>query len=210
KASIGIAMGLSGTDVAKEAAEMILADDNFVTVVSAIEEGRIVFRNVKQTASYLFMTNMGETAAVLATLITGLPLPLLPAQILWMNLVTDGFCDVALATERGHEDVLADPPRKRNAPVITKNTWILAIMTAVLMSSGTVLLFVGALRQHGLEYARTVDFTTMAVFQLWNVLNMRSASKSLFSLGLGSNRYVLGAIAASLLLQLLIIYLPFF
>ena len=210
KASIGIAMGLSGTDVAKEAAEMILADDNFVTVVSAIEEGRIVFRNVKQTASYLFMTNMGETAAVLATLITGLPLPLLPAQILWMNLVTDCFCDVALATERGHEDVLADPPRKRNAPVITKNTWILAIMTAVLMSSGTVLLFVGALRQHGLEYARTVAFTTMAVFQLWNVLNMRSASKSLFSLGLGSNRYVLGAIAASLLLQLLIIYLPFF
>jgi Ca2+-transporting ATPase len=208
KASIGIAMGIAGTDVAREVADTVLATDDFVSIVDAVEEGRIVFRNLKQTTGYLFMTNMGEVATILTCLLSGLPLPLLPAQVLWMNLVTDGFCDVALATERSRGDVLAAPPRRRNASIIGRGSFVMAVITAALMSIGTVFVFSRAMSEHGLDYARSLAFVTLAVFQLWNVFNMRSPSESLFSLGLTSNRYVLGAVGISLALQCAALYVP--
>ncbi len=209
KASIGIAMGASGTDVSREVADMVLADDNFVSIVNAVEEGRVVFRNFKQTTAYLIMTNMGEAATILGSLLAGLPLPLLPAQVLWLNLVTDGFCDVALSTERTRGgDVLSEPPRQRNAPVVTANTMVLTFVAAGLMCAGTLAVFAWALPLRGLAYARSLAFVTLAMFQLWNVLNMRSTSASLFALGLRTNRYVLAAIGISLLLQVAVLYVP--
>jgi len=209
QAAIGVSMGITGTDVSKEVADMVLADDNFITIVSAIEEGRVIFRNVKQTTAYLFTTNMAEAVTVIVSILAGLPLPLLPAQILWMNLVTDGFPDIALATEPADEQVLAEPPRRRNAHFITGGTLIMTAITSVLMCAGTLLLFSRALGTGDQQYARTVAFTAMAVFQLWNVLNMRSATVSIFKLGLRSNVFVLVAIVLSLGLQLAVLHLPF-
>jgi Ca2+-transporting ATPase len=208
KASIGVSMGITGTDVSKEVADMVLADDNFVSIVNAIEEGRIVFRNVKQTTSYLFMTNIGEAVTIVTSLFMGLPLPLLPAQILWLNLVTDGFPDIALSMEPSTSDVLAEPPRRKDAHIITKNVLFLTVLTATLMCAGTLWLFVRALEADGIGHARTVAFTAMALFQLWNVFNMRSATTSMFTLGLRSNPFVLMAVGLSLTLQLSILYVP--
>lgn len=208
KASIGISMGISGTDVSREVADMVLADDNFVSIVNAIEEGRTVFQNVKNTTAFLFMTNAGEVVTVLGSLLVGLPLPLLPTQILWMNLVTDGFPDVALATEPTDKNVLNEPPRRKGAPVLTKNIFVLTALTSALMCVGTLVLFSWALKSGDLAYARTVAFTTMAVFQLWNVFNMRSMRESLFTLGLWSNMFVFWGVVASLALQVAVIYIP--
>jgi len=209
RADIGVSMGITGTDVSKEVADMVLADDNFITIVNAVEEGRVVFRNVKQTTSYLFTTNMAEAVTILAAIAAGLPLPLLAAQILWMNLVTDGLPDIALATEPADETVLSEPPRRRNSHFITPSTWIFTAMTSILMCGCTILLFTRALGDGDIEYARTIAFTTMAVFQLWNILNMRSVSVSIFKLGLFSNLYVVAAITLSLGLQIAVLYLPF-
>ncbi|MFH2063307.1 MAG: HAD-IC family P-type ATPase [bacterium] len=208
RASIGVAMGISGTDVSKEVSDMVLADDNFVSIVGAIEEGRIIFRNVKQTVAYLFMTNVGEVVTVLVGLALHLPLPLLPAQILWMNLVTDGLPAPALATERRTDGVLDRPPIRRNEPLLSRRILVLTVVTSVLMCGGTLGLFVWALRFDGLDYARTVAFTAMAVFQLWNVFNMRSARTSIFRLGFLSNGYVVWSVIVSLLMQMAVLYLP--
>ena len=207
KASIGIAMGITGTDVSREVADMVLADDNFVTIVNAMEEGRIVFRNVQQTTAYLFMTNIGEALTVIVAIFVGLPLPLLPAQILWLNLVTDGFPGIALPTEPSADGVLDEPPRKRDAAILTRGVLLLSGLTAAAMGIGSILLFVNAL-DGGEAYARTVAFTAMAFFQLWNVLNLRSLSRSLFSLRPFSNIYVNGAIVISILLHLAVLYVP--
>ncbi|MEY4744719.1 MAG: calcium-transporting ATPase [Candidatus Parcubacteria bacterium] len=208
KASIGVAMGVNGTDVSREAANMVLADDNFVTIVGAVEEGRIAYRNIKQTAAYLFMTNFGEAVTIIACLFLGLPLPLLPAQILWMNLVTDGLPDVALATESASDDVLSEPPRRKDAPIITRSVLLLSAITASCMCAGTVAVYVWAMRRGDADYARTIAFTAMALFQLWNVFNMRSLKESLATLGLFSNMTVFWAVAASFGLQLAVLYVP--
>jgi len=208
QADIGVSMGITGTDVSKEVADMVLADDNFVTIVNAVEEGRVVFRNVKQTTAYLFTSNMAEAVTIIAAIAAGLPLPLLPAQILWMNLVTDGLPDIALATEPADERVLAEPPRRRDAGFITRNTWIFTAITSLLMCCGTLAVFAWELRHGSMDHARTTAFTTMAVFQLWNILNMRSAAVSIFKLGLRSNLFVLAAAVLSLGLQLAVLYVP--
>jgi Ca2+-transporting ATPase len=208
KASIGISMGISGTDVSKEVADMVLADDNFISIVSAIEEGRTVFQNVKNATAFLFMTNLGEVATVLASLAVGLPLPILPTQVLWMNLVTDGLPDIALATEPTDKEVLAEPPRKRGESILTRDVFVLTVITASIMCAGTIGTFAWELRHGSLDHARTIAFTTMAVFQLWNVFNLRSLRTSLFTLGLFSNLWVFWSVVVSFALQLAVVYLP--
>ncbi|PIY62087.1 ATPase [Candidatus Uhrbacteria bacterium CG_4_10_14_0_8_um_filter_58_22] len=208
RASIGVSMGIGGTDVSKGVSDMVLADDNFISIVSAVEEGRIIFRNVKQTVGYLFMTNIGEAVTVLVSLIAHFPLPLLPAQILWMNLVTDGLPGVALATERRAKDVLDRSPHSREAPILTRRVLFLTVITAALMCLGTLGLFSWALRSGDLSYARTVAFTSMVVFQLCNVFSMRSIRTSIFRLGFLSNGYVFLAVVASMLMQVAVLYLP--
>lgn len=210
QADIGVAMGINGTDVTKEVADMVLADDNFNSIISAVEEGRIVFRNVKQTTGFLVMTNAGEIVTLLSTMLIGLPLPLLPAQVLWLNIVTDGVTDNALAVEGEHGDELRSQPRKKDSPILTKDLLILTLLTAALMAGGTILLFSWALGQNGIGYARTVAFLSMSLFQLWNIFNMRSAKLSILTLGFFSNRWIVGAVGLSLSLIAMIMYVPFF
>ncbi len=208
RADIGVAMGVSGTDVTKEVAEMVLADDNFVSIVAAVEEGRIVYRNVKQTVAYLVMTNVGEVVTILAALAFGLPLPLLPAQILWLNLVTDGFAGVALAAERRQGNELSHPPRRADDRMLSRNVLALTVLTAALMAVGTLLVFRWADGRHGEAYARTLAFLTMMFFQLWNVFSLRSATVSVLALGFRSNPWVLGGVGISIALAALILYVP--
>jgi len=208
KADIGISMGVAGTDVAREASEVVLADDNFASIVNAIEEGRIAFQNVRQTSFFLITTNVAEDITILGTLILFMPLPLLPIHLLWLNLVTDGLNDIALATEQGHHDVLNIKPRKKEEKLINKELIPFLILTAGLMALVTIPLFRYFLPDE--IKARTVAFTAMSFFQLFNVFNMRSLKQSVFKIGIFSNKFVNWAIIGSIILLFGVIYIPFF
>jgi len=207
RADIGIAMGVIGTDVARESSEIVLTDDNFASIVDAIEEGRIVFQNVRQTSFYLVTTNVAEDATIISSLSLGLALPLLPIQLLYLNLVTDTFNGIALAMEPGHHDVLNQPPINKKEKILDKELFVFLIMMAGLMVLGTIPLFVHFLHQ-GIDKARTVAFVSMSMFQLFNVLNMRSLKKSLFKIGIFSNKWVIAALAGSVALMVGVIYTP--
>ncbi len=201
RADIGIAMGITGTDVAKEASEMVLADDNFASIVGAVEEGRSIFANIRRVVTYLLATNSGEILMLLATVATGFPLPLLVGQILWINLVTDGAPTVALGQEPPHGRVLDQPPRPPDAPIIARPLVFRIAFVALFMALGTMGLFVWALQDGSLARARTLAFATMATFQLFNIYNSRSMNESVFRIGLFSNRWVtLGVLSSALLL----------
>ena len=209
-ADIGISMGIVGTDVAKEASDMILADDNFSTIVAAIEEGRVSYSNIKRTITYLISTNFGEGLTLVTSILIGLPLPLTALQILWVNLVTDGVSVIPLSLEPKHADVLHKPPRDPKEEIINREVKIWIVMVASLMTLGVIALFYNALNsQSSIEYARSMAFVTMSVFQIFNVLNMRSLSTSILKLGIFSNKYVVLAMFISFALQLVVIYIPF-
>ena len=205
-ADIGIAMGITGTDVARESSEIVLADDNFASIVNAVEEGRIVFQNIKQTSFYLVTTNVAESLTIVSSIAIGLPLPMLPVQLLYLNLVTDTFNGVALAVEPGHKDVLNQPPRSKKERVLNKEIIPFLFLMAGLMVIGTIPLFIHFLPD--VDKARTVAFVSMSMFQLFNVLNMRSLKKSLFKIGIFSNKWISLALIGSLLLMLGVIYTP--
>jgi Ca2+-transporting ATPase len=207
KADIGVAMGIIGTDVARESSEMVLADDNFASIVNAIEEGRIVFQNVKQTSFYLVTTNVAEQITIVSSLAIGFPLPMLPIQLLYLNLVTDTFNGVALAVEPGHHDVLNQPPRDKKERVLNKELIPFLLLMVGLMVAGTIPLFKYFLPQ-GIDKARTIAFTTMSMFQLFNVFNMRSLKKSVFRIGFFSNKWIIVSLGISFLLMMGIIFLP--
>lgn len=207
RADIGIAMGIMGTDVARESSEIVLTDDNFVSIVNAIEEGRIVFQNVRQASFYLISTNVAEHVTIVSSLLLKSPLPLLPIQILYMNLVTDTFNGLSLSMEPGHGDVLDKPPIKKKEGIINKELAPFIIIVSGLMVLGTLPLFLYFLPQ-GLEKAYTVAFASMTMFQLFNVWNMRSLHKSIFSIGLNSNKWVIVSVTVSFLLMISAIYIP--
>ena len=209
QANIGVSMGVRGTDVAKESSEIILTDDNFASVVNAILEGRIVFDNVKKTSFYLVTTNVAEDVTILTALAMGLALPLLPIQVLWLNLVTDGITVIALASEPKQDDILNKEPRSQNERILSKDIIPLLIFTVVLMVAGTITLFLYFL-PHGIDKARTISFTFMAFSQLFNVVNMRSLDMSIFKIGFFSNRPMIFALIVSVFIQLVVIYIPFF
>ncbi|MBI2954191.1 MAG: HAD-IC family P-type ATPase [Chloroflexi bacterium] len=209
-ADIGVAMGITGTDVAREEADMILTDDNFVSIVSAIEEGRVIFGNIRRVVFYLLSTNVGEVLTLVVGLIIGLPLPLIAVQVLFINLVTDSFYDIALGVEPGHPSVLRQPPRSPSERIIGGRILYRFAFVAIFMTVGTLGLFVYYLQTGSLFEARTVAFTTMAMFQWFNAFNARSTTDSLFVLGLFSNRWLLLSVAITATLQGLVIYLPLF
>ncbi len=190
QADIGIAMGITGTDVSKDASQMVLMDDNFASIVDAIEEGRVILRNMRQTTAFLLTTNMGEGIIILASLLLNAPLVLLPIQILFLNLVAGGMTDVALAMEGNHHDTMRDKRLVKNNSILTKEMIPYFIIVVGLMLSFSLLIFFHYLPE-GVDKARTAAFVTMAFFQLWNVLNMRSLSSSVFSIGLFTNKYVI-------------------
>ncbi|NIM47448.1 MAG: HAD-IC family P-type ATPase [Candidatus Aenigmarchaeota archaeon] len=209
KADVGIAMGIIGTDVARESSEIVLADDNFASIVNAIEEGRIVFKNTRQASSFLITTNFAEDVTIISTLLLGLHLPLLPTQILWLNLVTDGVSDIALAAEPGHGDVLEEPPQKAKEGILSKEMIPFIVLMACIMVIFTLFIFNTYLPQ-GIKKARTVAFVVMAFTQLFNVLNMRSLRKSIFKIGFFTNKYVIVSLLVSIILLVMVIFIPFF
>jgi len=210
-AEIGVAMGMTGTDVTKETAEMVLVDDNFASIVNAVEEGRVVFQNVRKVVKFLLATNIGEDLTLMTTLaLLPVPgLPITPVQILWVNLVTDGILDVTIALEPKEGDVMEEPPRRPDTRIINREILINVAYVAVFMAAGTLWAFTRAQRSGSVPYAQTVAFTTLAMFQVFNSLNCRSRDKSVFRLGLFSNRYLIGAIALSVVLQLAAQTVPF-
>ena len=225
-ADIGIAMGITGTDVSKEAADMVLADDNFATIVAAVEEGRTIFANIQKFLRYLLSSNVGEVLTmflgVLLAKFLGLiavpgevvVFPLLATQILWINLVTDGAPALALGLDPADDKVMQQQPRPQGSGVITKPMWVGIALVGVIMAVGTLFILDfslpgGFIAGSGeMDYARTMAFTTLVLFQLFNVLNARSDSRSAFR-RLFDNPWLWGALTFSLGLQFAVIYLPF-
>ncbi len=210
-AQIGVAMGITGTDVTKETAEMVLTDDNFTSIVNAVEEGRVVFQNVRKVVKYLIATNFGEILTILTSLII-FPVGRLifnPVQILWVNLVTDGLLDITIALEPREGDVMEEPPRPVNARIINREILLNTVYVALFMAAGVLWMF-GRTHQNGEGVrAQTIAFTTLAMYQVFNALNVRSRRQSVFQLGLFTNRYLLGAIGISVGLQYLATRVPF-
>ena len=209
-AQIGVAMGITGTDVTKETAEMVLTDDNFTSIVNAVEEGRVVFQNVRKVVKYLVATNFGEILTILSSLLI-FPVGKLifnPVQILWVNLVTDGLLDITIALEPKEGNVMEEPPRKANARVINTEILLNTVYVAIIMALGVLFMFGRASQNGELIRAQTIAFTTLAMFQVFNALNVRSRRQSLFELGPFTNRYLLGAIVISVLLQILATRIP--
>ena len=225
-ADIGVAMGITGTDVSKEAADIVLADDNFATIVAAVEEGRAIFANIRKFLRYLLSSNIGEVMTmffgVLLADAIGLTaagggavvLPLLATQILWINLVTDGAPALALGVDPADEDLMRHSPRPRAEGVITRQMWIGIFFVGAIMATGTLLVLdaslPGGLIEGGghMRYAQTMAFTTLMMFQLFNVFNARSDEQSAFH-GLFRNHWLWIAVAGSLALHFAVIYVPF-
>lgn len=209
KADIGVAMGITGTDVSKEAADMVLLDDNFATIVAAIEEGRVIYDNIRKFIKYILSSNTGEILVMLVAPFLGMPLPLLPLQILWINLVTDGLPGLALAVEPAERDTMKRTPYHPNESVFSRGIGWQIIWIGVLM--GLVSLGVGyrPWLQDEAGAWRTMVFTTLTLAQMGNALALRSSRDSLFTIGLFSNRSMLGAVSLTFLLQLAVIYVPF-
>jgi Ca2+-transporting ATPase len=208
KADIGISMGVVGTDVARESSDMVLADDNFVSIVNAVEEGRIIFNNTRRSSFFLITTNFAEVLTLVSTLFLGLPLPLLPTQILWLNLVTDTGSGLGLSLEPGHKGIIGESPRKKEENILSKDIIPFLLLIVIIMIVVTVSCFYYFLPQ-GIEKARTGAFMVMSLTQLFNALNMRSLRKSVFQLGIFSNRSLVIGLIASFMLVLAVIYLPF-
>ncbi|MBI4262803.1 MAG: HAD-IC family P-type ATPase [Acidobacteria bacterium] len=208
-ADIGIAMGRSGTDVAREAADMVLADDNFVSIYAAVEEGRVTFDNLRKVTFFLVSTGAAEVIMILTALGAGWPLPLVAAQILWLNLVTNGLQDVALAFEPGEAGVRHRPPRPRTEGVMSRLLWERTLVTGLVMAAGTLTLFRWELDQTGsLARAQTVALTTMVLFQMFHVGNCRSDTLSAFRKSPVSNPFLFVATAVAFLVHAAALYVP--
>lgn len=208
RADIGIAMGITGTDVSKEAAHMILLDDNFASIVNAVKEGRKIYDNIRKFIQYLLTTNSGEIWTLFLAPVIGLPIPLLPIQILWVNLVTDGLPALALSVEPAEGDVMQRPPRHPGESIFAGGLGIHAIATGLLMAAVVLAAQFWAIRTENLHW-QTMVFTLLCLTQLGNVLAIRSEKESLFKIGLFSNKYLLGAVLLTFLLQMATVYVPF-
>lgn len=209
-ADIGVAMGITGTAVTKEAADMVLTDDNFSSILNAVEEGRVVFENIRKVVKYLISTNTGEIITILAALILlpGVPLIFTPVQILWVNLVTDGLLDKFLAMEPKEKGVMDQNPRKPKEKIINREMMLNIIFVGAFMAIGTLWLFTKGYNDGDFRRAQTLAFTTIALFQVFNGLNCRSRTTSVFKIGLTTNKYLLAGIIASVLLLILATILP--
>jgi magnesium-transporting ATPase (P-type) len=198
-ADIGVAMGKSGTDVAREAADMVLADDNFVSIYAAVQEGRITFDNLRKATFFLISTGAATVLTLLAAMVMNWPLPFVPAQLLWLNLVTKGLQDVAMAFEPGERDVLVRQPRRREEGIVSTLLWERTVVTGIVMAIGTLFLFRWELDATGsLPRAQTVAVTAMVVFQMFHIGNSRSEFMSVFAKSPFSNLFLFVATAAAL------------
>jgi Ca2+-transporting ATPase len=205
-ADIGVAMGKGGTDVAKESADMILTDDNYATIIKAVSEGRRIFANIRKVILYLLSTNIAELIFIFAAVIIGLPLPLYPVQILWINLVTDGVCVIPLGLELAERDVMEQRPRETKEGIISKLMIRRITFMSAIISVGTLLLYVNVLSTTP-EQAVTMAFLTIAIFQLVNVFNCKS-ERSVLHRSAFTNRWLIISVMVALAIQLAVVYVP--
>lgn len=223
-ADIGVAMGITGTDVSKGAADMILTDDNFSTIVRAVEEGRNIYANIKKAVIFLLSCNLGEIIALFFAVLFGWPIPLLPTQILWVNLVTDSLPAISLGIDPGDPDAMKKKPRDPKDSFFSNGAGIRAVIGGTLIGVLTLAAFIWGLTERGvpfseltsvtndnpaLVYARTMAFVVLAASQLFYSLSMRNPIKSIFQVGLFTNKYLAGSIVMGILLQLVVIEVPF-
>ncbi|RBP36169.1 cation-translocating P-type ATPase [Garciella nitratireducens] len=220
-ADIGVAMGITGTDVSKGASDMILTDDNFSTIVTAVEEGRNIYNNIKKAVIFLLSCNLGEVISIFLSVLFAWPVPLIPTQILWINLITDSLPALALGMDPGDPDVMKHKPRDPKESFFAHGAGFRAVLGGVLIGIFTLLAFYFGLSEFGyrlgsgnipqrvLRYARTMAFVVLAASQLFYSLSMRNEKKSIFQIGIFSNSYLIGAILLGIFLQAIVISLPF-
>lgn len=221
KADIGVAMGITGTDVSKSASDMILADDNFTTIVHAIEEGRNIYSNIRKSVIFLLSCNLGEVVAIFASILFFWPVPLLATQILWINLITDTLPAIALGVDPGDHDVMKKKPRDPKESFFAGGAAFRAVLGGTLIGILSLVAFYTGLREYGyslgssnipeevLKYARTMAFVVLGGTQLFYSLAMRNPTKSIFQIGVFSNKLLIGAIIVGFILQLGVITVPF-
>lgn len=202
EAAVGVAMGLTGTDVARQASSMVLMDDNFSTIVEAVEEGRSMYDNIRKFIRYLFSSNLGEVMSMMAATVLGLPLPLNPAQLLWMNLVTDGLPALALSRDPPDGDVMGRPPRDPAESLFSHGLWRTIIGRGIYIGVATLVVFVWGLSRDGYATASTMAYATLVTMQLVAAFDCRSERKSIVELGLFSNPYLVFACIVSLFMLL--------
>ncbi|MFH1442945.1 MAG: HAD-IC family P-type ATPase [Candidatus Micrarchaeota archaeon] len=211
KSDIGVAMGITGTDVAKESADMVITDDNFASIVAAVEEGRILFDNIMKAVKYLLSCNIGEVLVILLAIIIGWDYPLLPIQILWMNLATDALPALALAADTKAKDIMCRPPRKPDEPVIPKDDMVRLGMIGALITIGTLAMFWWGLNsgipdhELALEKARTLAFSTIIFFQLFIALSWHAHKAPILEVGVFKNRFLVAAVLIGFVSQILIV-----
>jgi nucleotide-binding universal stress UspA family protein len=211
RANIGVAMGITGTDVSKQTADMVLTDDNFASIVSAIEQGRIIYSNIRKFVYFLLACNAGEILIIFGSMLFGLPIPLRPVHLLWLNLVSDGAPALALGMEKGDPDIMKHPPRPPREPVINRDMAIgigvIAVVDAIAILSAFTL---GLQRYPGhLEAAQTIAFVTLCTSELIRAYTARSEYHSVFAIGMFSNKWMNWAVLVSFSLVLAVVYLPF-
>ncbi len=212
KADIGVSMGITGTDVAKNTADMILTDDNFASIVAAVEEGRIIFSNIKKFVYFLLSCNIGEILLVFTSILMNLPVPLLPIQLLWLNLVTDSFPALALGVEKGEPDIMNQPPRNPDEAILDRRMLVGVTFQAIAVAAASLSAYLLALRMYGLENieeARTITFATLIVAELLRAYSSRSQKFTLVKIGIFSNKSMVYATLGAFLLLLAVIYIPF-
>jgi Ca2+-transporting ATPase len=208
KADIGCAMGITGTDVSKEAAEMILTDDNFSTIVSAIEEGRGIYANIKKSIHFLLSCNIAEILILFIASLVGWIQPLLPVHILWINLITDSLPALALGVEKNNTGIMNHKPRNQKESIFANGLGGRIIFQGIILAIISLSVFLIGLSYYSVEIARTMCFAVLAFSQLTHAINVRSEKKSLFSSGLFSNRYLWGALGISMVMQLTVLLIP--
>ncbi|MBN2264887.1 MAG: cation-translocating P-type ATPase, partial [Candidatus Aminicenantes bacterium] len=211
EADIGVAMGITGTDVTKEVSDMVITDDNFASIVAAVEEGRGIYDNIRKFIHFLLSCNLGEILVMFAAALIGFPVPLLPIQILWVNLVTDGLPALALGVDPVDPRIMDRPPRKTDEPGITgARGWLIGFQGALVAACSLgAFLFVLLYEKEGIVMARTAALATLACSQLCHSFNCRSMRDSIFKLRFSTNPHLVGAVILSFLLQMAVIYAPF-
>jgi len=210
KADIGVGMGITGTDVSKEASDMILTDDNFASIVNAVEEGRGIYDNIKKFVEYLLSSNLGEILTIFIAIMLGFPLPIIAIMILWINLVTDGLPALALSVDPSDPNIMERKPRNPKEKIISKPIIARMLIVGFTMMIGTLAVFKLYNPGTNLVYAQTMAFSTLMIFQMFNVLNCRSEFNSLFKIGIFTNMKLWGAIIVSIIMQVIVVQVPLF
>ena len=215
QADIGVAMGITGTDVAKETADMVLTDDNYSSIVSAIEQGRIIYSNIRKFVFYLLSCNMAEIATIFLAILAKLPAPLNPIQLLWLNLITDGAPALALGVEEGDPDIMDQPPRPPSEPIINRLMRVGIVVQTIAITAVTLGAYVLGLHIHPEASgafnttAATMAFTTLSFSELMRAFTARSERFPLFKIGVFKNRTMNWAVLGSCVMLLAAIYIPF-